>query len=214
MDKNYVHWHPDLIDSFKVNMFGVIHVGAHYGQEYNDYIRYGIKNMLLFEPLESNYNKLLELLPPDDNVRTIKLALGNMTGEVEMFVETSNWSQSCSILEPGTHLDAYPLITFDTKEKVKIDKLDNIEFDRSLYNTMNVDVQGYELEVFRGSEETLKHIDVIFSEINTGEVYKGCAKLGELDLFLASAGFSRVYTHIYDGIFYGDAIYIRKQYVS
>jgi FkbM family methyltransferase len=208
MKKVYVHWHPDLIEEYNINMRGLIHIGIHWGLEYDDYINYGIKDMIFFEPVKATYDKLLELLPKNERVKTYNLALGNMTGEVKMFIETANLGQSSSILEPGTHLDAYPQITFDTMETVKIDKLDNIEFDRSLYNVINVDVQGYELEVLKGAEDTLRYIDVIFSEINTGEVYKNCAKLNELDEYLVK--YKRVYTKIYDGLFYGDAIYIKK----
>lgn len=209
MDKNYIHWHPDLIDA-PIDMFGVLHIGAHYGQEYNDYKRYGIAHIIFFEPLKANYAKLVELLPPDMLTETRRLALGNTTGEIEMFVETINLGMSSSILEPGTHLDTYPFITFDTKEIVPIDKLDNVEFDRELYNVLNIDVQGYELEVLKGAVQTLSQIDVIFTEINTGEVYKGCARLEELDAFLTPLGFKRVYTHVYDGKFFGDAIYIKQ----
>jgi hypothetical protein len=127
-------------------------------------------------------------------------------GEVDMYVETANQGQSSSVLEPGTHLDTYPQITFDNKVKVKIDRLDN--FDFSDCNVLNIDVQGYELEVLKGATETLKHIDMILTEVNTGEVYKGCAKMEELDNYLR--GFKRVYEHIFGNINYGDAIYIRQ----
>jgi FkbM family methyltransferase len=210
MDQPYIYWRPDFIADYSVNMRGVLHIGAHVGQEYDDYMKYGIKNIIFFEPVVSTYTKLLETIPQSDNVKIINLALGNTTGEIDMFIETANQGMSSSILEAGTHLTSYPQITFDTKETVKIDKLDNVEFDRSLYNTINLDVQGYELEVLKGAVETLKHIDVIFSEVNMGEVYKGCAKLGDIDEFLKQYNFTRVHTHIYEDVFYGDAIYIRQ----
>lgn len=206
----YIHWQPDEVVKHKIGIKGVIHVGAHYGQEYKDYVKYGIKRFIMFEPLKDNFAQLLEYVPPCPEVQHYQMALGNATGEVEMYVETANWGQSSSILEPGIHMEAYPQIIFDKRETVKIDKLDNIEFDRSLYNMLNIDVQGYELEVMKGAAETLKHIDIIYTEINTGQVYKGCAQMWELDVFLKPYGFKRVYTHEYDGIYYGDAVYVKK----
>jgi len=47
-------------------------------------------------------------------LKTFNLALGNYTGNVDMFVAINE--QSSSILEAGTHLIIYPQITFDTKE--------------------------------------------------------------------------------------------------
>jgi FkbM family methyltransferase len=200
----------ELFKNYDIDLYGVIHVGAHYGQEYNDYVSMGMKNIIYIEPLKDNYKVLLESLPQDARVKTFNIAIGNMTGEIDMFVETANRGQSSSVLEPGTHLDTYPSIVFDKKETVKIDKLDNLEFDRSLYNVLNIDVQGYELEVLKGATETLKSIDVIFSEVNTGEVYKGCAKMDEIDAFLKPFGFVNAYNHLYANIGYGDAIYIKQ----
>jgi len=214
MTKTNTCWTPSSfpIEKSDIPIKGMIHIGAHYAQEYEDYINYGIKNIMFIEPLKDNYEKLLERLaeePRLDNTVALKMAIGNTIGEIEMFVETANHGMSSSILEPGTHLDSYPGITFDTKETVKIDKLDNVEFDRSKYDTLNVDVQGYELEVFKGAEETLKHINTIFTEINIGEVYKGCGKMSEIDEYLETFGFVRIFTHLYDNKGFGDAIYIK-----
>jgi len=210
MAEKYIHWNPSVAEKYGIKMHGVIHVGAHYGQEYKDYVRYGMRNYIFFEPLTDNFARLLIDVPPADNIRHYQMALGNTTGEIEMYVETANWGQSSSILEPGIHMDAYPQIIFDKREVVKIDKLDNIEFDRSLYNMLNIDVQGYELEVMRGAAETMNHIDIVYTEINTGQVYKNCCQMWELDVFLKPYGFKRVYTHEYDGIYYGDAVYVKN----
>lgn len=205
------YWNIDPIREYGLDLRGVIHVGAHVGLEYIDYVNEGLKNIMFFEPVRSSYLALLSALPEDPRVKTFNMALGNITGEVEMFIETANGGQSSSILEPGTHLQTHPKITFDSKELVKIDKLDNIDFDRSLYNVLNLDVQGYELEVLRGAENTLDYIDVIFSEVNTGEVYKGCGKMHEIDAYLLPYGIIRIHTHLYRGIGYGEAIYLKKQ---
>lgn len=212
MGKTNKCWTQFPIEKSDFPIRGIIHIGAHYAQEYEDYINYGIKNIMFIEPLKDNYEKMLERLaaePRQDNTVALNMALGNTTGEIEMFVETANHGMSSSILEAGTHIIDYPGITFDTKETVKIDKLDNIEFDRAEYNALNIDVQGYELEVLKGASETLKHITFIMSEVNVGEVYKGCGKMSEIDEFLKPYGFVRIFTHLYENVGYGDAIYLK-----
>ncbi|WP_447516023.1 FkbM family methyltransferase, partial [Clostridioides difficile] len=82
---------------------------------------------------------------------------------------------------------------------VDVRKLDNLPIDDSLYNFINIDVQGYELEVFKGGIETLKNIDYIYSEVNRAQLYKGCVLVEELDQFLEIYGFKRVGTW-WDGI--------------
>jgi hypothetical protein len=75
---------------------------------------------------------------------------------------------------------------------------------------INIDVQGYELEVFKGGKDFLNEVDYIITEVNRDEVYKGCAKIDELDSFLAPYGFNRVET-TWDGGTWGDAFYIKTK---
>jgi hypothetical protein len=87
-------------------------------------------------------------------------------------------------------------------------KLDNFIEDKDKYNFINVDVQGYELEVFKGGSEFLNSIDYIMTEVNRAELYKGCARIEELDTFLSEYGFERVET-TWDGGTWGDAFYVK-----
>lgn len=203
----YNAWNPTNISEYGKTIRGIIHIGAHYGQEVPDYLEYGMKNIVLIEPLPSNFEELFKRWSYKEGITLINSAIGNMVGTIEMFVETANQGMSSSVLEPGTHLESYPQITFDDKVRVPILKIDNFDFDKELYNALNIDVQGYELEVLRGASKTLENIDVIFTEINVGEVYKGCAKLNEIDDFLREYGLIRIHTHIYENVFYGAAIY-------
>jgi len=197
-----------LICDYNLKIKGVIHIGAHYGQEYPSYLQCGINNMMFFEPIAANYKRLLETIPED--IKTFNIALGNETGEMEMYVETTNEGMSCSLLEPVKHLEQYPFIIFDKKEIVKIDKLDNIEFDRNEFNMINIDVQGYELEVFKGAIETLPFIDIIYTEVNFEEVYKECCLVEDLDNFLGSYKFVRVMTNSSPKS-WGDALYLKQR---
>jgi len=197
-----------IVSDYKINIKGILHVGAHYGQEYPDYEKHAIKNMIFFEPSVSSYKELLKTLPKKRNIKTFNIALGNEVGEKEMYVETANRGMSSSLLEPGTHSTLYPNIKFDTREMVKIDKLDNIDFDRSLYNMINIDVQGFELEVFKGATKTLEFVDIIYTEINLEEVYVKCCQVEDLDNFLKQFGFVRVLTQAPNKT-WGDALYLK-----
>jgi hypothetical protein len=90
-----------------------------------------------------------------------------------------------------------------------MNKLDNIEFNREDYNFINIDIQGYELEALRGMIKQLKHVDYIYTEINTSDVYKDCAHVTDLDRFLGDFGFRRVATKVTNEG-WGDAFYSRK----
>ena len=196
----------NIVKKYNINLKGVLHIGAHWGDENCVYDELNIQNRIFFEPVTKNYLMLSSKIP--NKWRCIRTALGNMVGEVIMNVEEANKGQSSSILEPGTHLHQYPHIKFNSTESVPITKLDLISFERDKMNFINIDVQGYELEVFKGATETLKTIDYIMTEVNRDEVYVGCAKVNELDLFLHDYGFKRLET-TWDGVTWGDAFYAK-----
>jgi len=106
---------------YGLNIKGVLHIGAHYGQENKVYEELQIENRIFFEPLSNNFRKLSENV--DSKFTLINKALGDFNGEVEMYVEKENSGQSSSVLKPSLHLVQYPYITFQDKEKVEIARL-------------------------------------------------------------------------------------------
>ena len=192
----------------KDNIKGVIHVGAHHGEEVPVYIENGIDNIVLFEPLEENFDIILQNVQQcNANIKGYKVALGNENRMIEMYL-SSNSLESSSILKPKKHLDLYPDITFNSKEMVEMKRLDYYNFTD--YNFLNMDVQGYELEVLRGSMNTLNYIDYVYCEVNRGEVYENNAYIEEVDKFLSNYHFNRVETTWWLDHDWGDAFYIKE----
>jgi FkbM family methyltransferase len=196
-----------LNNKYNFKIKGVIHVGGHYGEEYELYKSLNIP-VIFFEPLNNNYNTLKNKVGHDPNIKAFQCALGNENKIVTMNVEVANNGQSSSILKPKKHLEQYPHITFNSTEEVHMFKLDDIDINLTQYNFLNIDVQGYELEVFKGAFGTLKNIDYIISEVNRDEVYENCPHVDELDEYLSQFGFKRVETDWAGGI-WGDALYIK-----
>jgi FkbM family methyltransferase len=199
-----------LYKKYNIKAKGILHIGAHFGQENTLYQKHGIKNKIFFEPLPHTFKKLQENVK--DGILVNK-ALGNETGIKMMNLELDNQSQSSSFLTPKLHLTQYPWIKFNNKVNVSMIKLDDYEFNREDYNFINIDVQGYELEVFKGGKDTLNQIDYIIAEVNRDEVYENCARVEELDAYLGEYGFKRVETN-WEGKTWGDAFYIKNKKVN
>jgi FkbM family methyltransferase len=191
-----------------MSITGIIHIGAHYGEELEEYSLNNIPSIVLFEPLTANF-RVLEQRATQFNMNIIghQVALGNGSGKVEMFL-SSNQQESSSILKPKIHLDQYPNITFNETEAVILSKLDDYNYKD--YNFINMDVQGYELEVLKGSTETLKFVDYVYCEVNRDEVYENNALVEQLDEFLKPYNFNRVETE-WVGDTWGDALYIKSK---
>jgi len=190
---------------------GVIHIGAHFGQEHDVYESVGAKNILYFECHPETYEKLLISVGEKRNTVCVNKALGDESGVTKtMYCETANTGMSNSLLKPKAHEEVYPSIKFDETVEVEQLTLDDYAKDHDLseYNFMNIDVQGYEMHVYRGAVETLKNIKWIVTEINFAEMYSGCAKYREVDAFLKEQGFE-MKTGIDTRCGWGDAFYVR-----
>lgn len=200
LDLNY------LINKYNLDIKGVVQIGAHFGQELEAYLNYGIRNFVFFEPHPETFKVLEKTV---GNCGTcIPLALANYIGEADMFCETANQGMSNSLLEPDTHLSQYPHIQFNNKIKVNVSKLDEFLIFAPNHNFLNIDTQGTELEILKGGPQFLNYVDYIMVEVNRDEVYKGCAKVEEIDSFLSNFGFKRVETN-WLGVSWGDAFYVK-----
>ena len=87
-----------------------------------------------------------------------------------------------------------------------INFLNNI--DVSGYNFLNIDVQGFELEVLKGACGSLKNIDSMIVEVNRDEVYSGCPMIEDIDNFLQDFNFTRVEVG-WQSKSWGDAFYAK-----
>jgi len=196
-----------LVNKYNLKIKGVIIIGAFYGlDEEKKFRELGIKNLAFFEPLEWSFavirNNFLGKYP------IFQCALGNEEKKVIMNCEVDNSSMSSSILTPKKHLEYYPHIRFTDglKREVDMKRLDSFNFG-SEYNMLDIDVQGFELEVLKGGVETLKNIDYVYVEVNREELYEGCPMVEDIDRFLSD--FTRVETGwVIQG--FGDALYIRN----
>lgn len=203
---------PSLIDKYGLKIKGIIHGGAHKGQEVTDYISCGVNRIILIEPCEKAFSYLEDKFSDDKRIDLFNVALGASECKAIMNVEEANDGQSNSILVPKQHLDDFPNIQFVDIEYVFVKRLDDLHFDKKKYNFINFDLQGYELEALKGAEKTLKHIDYCYLEVNRSEMYKNNAMIGHIDNYLSDYGFRRAETFWCQGGkrgSWGDAFYIK-----
>jgi FkbM family methyltransferase len=199
----------NLQQTYNTLVKNIIHVGGHFGNEIVEYKKlWPTCAIEIFEPHPATYEKLLQTTKTYTNVICHNIALGFQKSQMTMYVEQNNEGQSNSLLKPKLHIEQYPHIIFNNKIEVEVNTLDSFNFNES-YNFLNIDVQGFELEVLKGSKNTLQHIDYIICEVNNAELYENCCKVHDIDNFLKLYNFSRVET-AWTGITWGDAFYIKK----
>lgn len=200
-----------IIDSHNLKINGVIHIGAHQGDEVKSYVDSGITEIFLFEPVCRHFEALEQNVQNlNANIYAYNVALGSSTGMGKINININNRGQSSSLLKPKQHLIDHPWVLFEGTETIEIDILDN--YNTLNANLINVDVQGYELEVFKGAKNTLEKIDYIITEVNRAEMYEKNVLIDELDEFLQQYKFKRIETIWPDTWFnWGDALYIKEK---
>lgn len=198
-----------IVKKYNIDVTGVIHVGGHIGQELETYKNNNVENLIVFEPQENPFQQLKSVAESLNfsNLKLVNKALGSHSATVEMICNDGGLCSS--ILKPKVVLSQYPHIIFDRTETVKMVTMDSVIKRNHNYNFLNMDTQGYELEVLKGSTKTLEKIDCVYTEVNNTEVYENNALIEDIDKFLEDYDMVRVETD-WMGQTWGDAFYIRQ----
>jgi FkbM family methyltransferase len=202
----------DIRNKYKINIKGILHVGAHHAEEAESYRTCGVDNVIWVEADPDTFNELQNKISNYKNHKSYCFAASDIDGQEVDFHVASN-GESSSILEMDKHKIHHPHISVVNKKTVKTKKIDTFfndeKFNPCDFNFLNLDIQGAELLALKGMENSLNDIDYIYTEVNTDYLYKDCAKIEEIDLYLSKFGFERVETKMTE-YQWGDAFYMKK----
>lgn len=189
---------------------GIIHVGAHDLEEMGPYQSQGVNRIVWIEGNPDLVQKNLRRV--DGRTQQIFQGVVYSEDEVDLEFKITNNSQSSSVLEFSKHEHYHPHVVFIETRKVKSVTIDSLltrnNIDPKEFDFVNLDIQGVELRALKGFGKYLDNIKYIYTEVNSGEVYKGNDTIQELDEYLSRFGFKRVETEM-SPFEWGDAFYIR-----
>ena len=200
-----------IIKKYNLNIKGILHIGAHECEELNSYIN---NNIPIHKQLwiEAIPEKVIISKKKYPGLNILNHIISDVDNKIVSFKVTNNY-ESSSILDLKTHLIEHPHIhvinKFEAKTKTIKTIYDENNINYNLYNFINLDIQGAELLALKGMGDILNNFDYIYIEINEKELYKDCALLPELNLFLQQKSFIRVETEMTPHG-WGDALYIKK----
>jgi len=196
----------DLARKYDLHISGVLHVGAHEGEENDAYLKQGIPQSAIYW-VEANPALCYRLAQRLPNV--IQAAVSDTVEQVTFHI-TNNY-QSSSILELKDHLVEHPHIHTIESIQLTTSQLDSIVDRYSIRaNFLNMDIQGAEGKCLAGFEKHISMIDYVYTEVNTKELYAGCSLLGDMDRWFDAHGFERKELSM-TSHGWGDAFYMRKQ---
>ena len=202
----------EIIHIWGIPIGDVLHVGAHRAEELESYSRNGFNFVTWVEAQPQLAKELLGRLDKTRN-RVINIAAWDTNGELKSLKITNN-SQSSSLLNMKTHIDAYPDISVTNEIQIEAKRLDSILPQDSKFSLINLDIQGAELNALKGLGDILTRTDVIYCEVNRKQLYEGCALVNDIDSYLKQFNFRRVSTKWYIRAGWGDAVYIKDYRLS
>lgn len=179
---------------------GIVQGGANDGEELENAIRLGVEYYIAFEPLPSAFEKLIAIPMPTtyyceqlgldnyDGVGTLSYTFGD--GKGSSLLETvwdhpevvKNWNQGQTAVEGDIEV---PILKFSTWAK------DNPQIDLSLFDTLQLDTQGNEMEILEGMGDLLQGFKYLCIEISEVPVYVGETPGAQLSDWLDAKGFLR-----------------------
>jgi FkbM family methyltransferase len=193
----------ELYAKYNMKIHGILHVGAHECEELVEYERILPRDRILW--VEAMQEKVDLCRSKYKGINIIQMVASDTVGKVKFNI--ANNGQSSSILELGTHKQHHPQIRYIDHVELETQLLSTLDFS---YNFINLDIQGAELKALKGLGDKLRHVNYIYTEVNTEYVYEGCNLLPELDDYLATYGFKRVEAKVYSAYKWGDAFYIKE----
>ncbi len=181
-----------LFERLRINC--VLDVGANMGQYAGNLRKAGYAGLIIsFEPVSECYEHLSSRA--GENWKVMNVALGSQAGNAVIHV--ANKSVYSSLLEPNAYSERRFRDSAKTsrEERVRIVRLDDVIDDlvKGIPDPrlfLKLDTQGFDLEVLRGAESSLKYIKGMQSEISCRPIYSGMPTHIESLNYIDSLGFA------------------------
>lgn len=188
------------------NQLGVMHIGASFGQEAEEYSQLGLQ-VLWVEAIPEVFEVLRKRIHEYSNQRAICALLGDDSKEVEFKIASN--SVSSSIYELSHKYSNYANFSVVNTLNLQMKKMSDVLDQSSLINFPYwvLDVQGAELLVLKGAGRLLDICQIIELEITNFNYMKDAPQHEEIHKFLESKGFFLALE--VPRKFHGNTIYIR-----
>lgn len=183
---------PSLAARHAIKPRGVLHLGAHVGQEAEVYAAAGIPRVVWVEANPNVFGRLTANISRFQGHSAHLAAISDRDGEEALLLLASN-EESSSLLRMKLHRERYPGILQDASVKVRTTTVDSFLGKEGIapatLDFVNMDLQGAEMRALAGMAAHLPYVRYLYTEVNFEELYEGCCLFKDLRPFLEKNGF-------------------------
>lgn len=202
-----------LVAEHSMEVQGVVHVGAHTGEEAIIYDQLGMRPIWWIDANPDVIPILKANLQDYAGQHVIEaLVLDREAyGHIADFHVTNYDGMSSSVYDWGTHTQFSPDTVVEKTIQLPATTLDQLhhEWGFENCNMMNIDIEGAGLLALKGAPILLEQMKYLYLEIQTDNVYDGAPMLDEVAIWLAERGFGMIDIGAVDGQGWGDALWTR-----
>ena len=147
------------------------------------------QDIYVFEPIKTNFQEIEKAAARTKHWQLINKAVGSQIGTTE--INISERITASSLLEMDSNIGGVygDMLKTQRKETIEITTLDATLPSDKPVDILKMDVQGFEMEVLKGAENTLLRTKVIVLEINNHDGYRGGPTYFEIDAYLRERHF-------------------------
>lgn len=181
----------------------IMDIGSNDGEEIFEFLEYYPRcTVYAIEADPVPFKRLQDRFEKDIRIKCFNLAIADINGSITFNCSSGFFTEeqqktntqhdfSGSILKPKLHKEMVPDVKFEKTITVNCMTLDSFIQNQNLLvpDFLWMDVQGAELNVFKGGIKTLKKIKAIYTEYSLKELYEGQKDLWYITNHLKKLGF-------------------------
>lgn len=203
------HRRMEILDRVLRQASGVLHIGAHLGQESSRYEQFLLPAVFI-EGNPEIFEDLRHTLSTKKEQTALLALLGREDLESRPFFVANNEGASSSFFRLSEN-HGFEAISLEMSEVLHLPtrRLDSIASVQQLSGLSHwvLDVQGAELEVLQGAGDLLLSCQTLQVEVSRRQIYEGGVSYSELSHWLGKKGFSSLWDP--PPGFHGDHLFFR-----
>ena len=197
-----------------LNIDMIIDIGAHEGEFLETMLKIEkIKTFYAFEPQKDIFVKLNKKFSKNKKITLFNYAMDKEVSNKRLQINKLSMTSSLAeINEKSVYLKLKNFLTFSKKNfideyEIQTNTVDKVFEGINLHKTLlKIDVEGYEMNVIKGSLEKLKEIPFVLLENQFGNHYKN-NNFNEIENILLQEKFSVLKKFLFPTMHYQDVLF-------